>query len=285
MRTTANLTTAPSFALLVVLIASLSTFFISTIAYSSTTISTDPYSDSDSDSYLDTDIDEDTDNPPPETSPISNNFSVEYILKSGFFEIGKTKRTLSIHENGRHVFTSTTHAIGMFALFFNGKITESSIWEYHKGRARPLQYSYKDTNKEKERDVSLKFDWDNKTVTNTINGEPWDMEITSDTQDKLIYQINIMLSLLENSDLKMIQINVADGGKLKTHDAIIQKKETIKTPAGKYDTIRISRDDGKRVTTLWCAPSLDYLPVRIEHYKKGDTHVNAYLVKVKGLPN
>ncbi len=171
----------------------------------------------------------------------------------------------------------------MFAVFFNGKITERSIWEFHKGRARPLQYSYKDTNK-KKRNVSLAFNWDKKTVTNTINGEPWSMEITPDTQDKLIYQINIMLSLLENSNLKTMNINVADGGKLKNHKIIIQKKETIKTPAGEYQTIRISRDDGKRVTTLWCAPSLDYLPVRIEHYKKGDTHVNAYLVKVNGLP-
>ncbi len=274
----------------VLLFTALSIFFASTAVFSATAITTatisdsDPYLDTDSDSYLDTDIEEDADNPPSETPAISNDFSVEYILKSGLFDIGKTKRTLSIHENGRHVFTSTTRAIGMFALFFNGKITENSIWEYHKGRARPLQYSYKDTNKNKERDVSLKFDWENKTVTNTINGEPWDMEITPDTQDKLIYQINIMLSLLENSNLKMIKINVADGGKLKTHDAIIQKKETIKTPAGKYDTIRISRDDGKRVTTLWCAPELNYLPVRIEHYKKGDTHVNAYLVKVTGLP-
>ncbi|MCK4586763.1 MAG: DUF3108 domain-containing protein, partial [Gammaproteobacteria bacterium] len=146
--------------------------------------------------------------------PISDNFSVEYILQSGFFDIGKTKRTLSRQEDGRYVFTSTTRATGMFEIFFDGKVTERSIWEYHEGRARPMQYSYKDTNKKKERDVRLAFDWENKTVTNTINGEPWDMEITPDTQDKLIYQINIMLSLLENNKLKIMNINVADGGKL-----------------------------------------------------------------------
>ena len=217
--------------------------------------------------------------------PIPDNFSVEYILQSGFFDIGKTERTLSLKKDGRHIFTSTTRASGMFAVFYNGIVTERSVWEYHQGRARPLQYSYKDTNKKSERDVNLAFNWENKTVTNTINGEPWDMEIAPDTQDKLIYQINIMFSLLENSKLKVMKINVADGGKLKNYDAVIQKKETIKTPAGEFETIRINRDDGKRVTTLWCAPSLDYLPVRIEHYKKGDTKVNAYLVKVKGLPH
>ena len=215
--------------------------------------------------------------------PIPNNFSVEYVLQSGLFDIGKTKRTLSLQENGRYAFTSVTKATGMFAMFYNGKVTERSIWEYREGRARPLQYSYNDTNK-KKRNVNLAFDWENKTVTNTINGEPWDMTIPPDTQDKLIYQINIMFDFLENNDVKTIKINVADGGKLKTYGVVIQKKETIKTPAGKFETIRINRDDGKRVTTLWCAPSLNYLPVRIEHYKKGDTKVNAYLVKYKGLP-
>ena len=215
--------------------------------------------------------------------PISDNFSAEYILQSGLFDIGKTKRTLRPLENGRYAFISTTKATGMFAMFFNGKITERSIWEYHEGRARSLQYSYKDTNK-KKRNVSLAFDWEKKTVTNTINGEPWNMTIPPDTQDKLIYQINIMFNFLENKTIKAIKINVADGGKLKTHNVIIQKKEVIKTPAGKFKTIRIYRADGKRVTTLWCAPSLNYLPVRIEHYKKGDTKVNAYLVRFKGLP-
>jgi hypothetical protein len=215
--------------------------------------------------------------------PISDNFSAEYILQSGLFDIGRTKRTLSLQEDGRYAFTSTTKATGVFAVFFNGKITERSIWEFYKGRARPLQYSYKDTNK-KKRNVNLTFDWDKKTITNSINSEPWNMEITPNTQDKLIYQINIMFSLLKDNNIEMMKINVADGGKLKSYDAIIQKKEAIDTPAGKFETIRVNHDDGKYVTTLWCAPALDYLPVRIEHYKKGDSKVNAYLVKVKGLP-
>jgi len=219
-----------------------------------------------------------------ETLPIPDHFSVEYVLQSGIFDIGITKRTLRPHDNGEYIFTSTTTATGMFSVFYSGVITEHSVWEYHNGRARPLQYSYKDTSSKKKRDVSLKFDWNEKTVTNTINGEPWDMEITPDTQDKLIYQLNIMLNLLENNDSKLMKIRVADGGSLKTYKASIQKNETIKTPAGEFETVRVNRDDGKRVTTLWCAPKLNYLPVRIEHYKKGSTKVNAYLVKVNGLP-
>ena len=172
----------------------------------------------------------------------------------------------------------------MFAMFFNGKITERSIWEYHEGRARPLQYSYKDTNKKKN-GASLVFDWEKVIATSIVNGKSREIKITPDTEDSLIYQINIMFNLMENNNKKIIKLNIAGRKKLKSYDVNIQEKETIKTPAGKFETIRINRDDGKRVTTLWCAPSLNYLPVRIEHFKKGDTKVNAYLVNFKGLPN
>lgn len=214
--------------------------------------------------------------------PISDRFTVEYVLKSGFFEFGKTKRTLSRQENGRFVFTSTTTAAGMFSMFYTGHVTETSTWDLYEDRARPRQYSYIDTNNNRE--VNLDFDWENKTVINTINGEPWSMEIKDGTQDKLLYQISIMLDLTNNNEIKTLGYSVADGGKLKIYDAKVQETETIETPAGVYKTLRIHRDDGKSVTTLWCAPSLNYLPVRIEHYKKGETRVNAYLTKVNGLP-
>ena len=217
--------------------------------------------------------------------PISDNFSVEYVLEAGLFTIGKTRRSLSVLENGLYVFESYTWPAGMLSVFYQGDLTERSVWKYKDRLAVPIEYSYKDTNKKKERDVVLTFDWDRLVVTNNINGEPWEQDIEPGTQDKLLYQVSIMLDLTNNNRRKSLAYTVADGSKkIRYYDAKIQGKETIKTPAGKFKTIRIHRDDGKRVTTLWCAPALDYLPVRILHYKKGETKVNAYLTKVEGLP-
>lgn len=70
--------------------------------------------------------------------PISNSFTVEHVLKSGLFKIGRTKRTLNLQEDRWYVFTSTTRASGMFVMFFNGKVIERSIWEHHEGCARSL---------------------------------------------------------------------------------------------------------------------------------------------------
>lgn len=214
--------------------------------------------------------------------PIPDKFSAEYTLKSGLFTIGKTRRTLSAQDN-HYVFESYTWPAGMLSIFYKGDVTERSVWDYRQKHAIPLLYSYRDTNKKSKRDVRLTFDWDKMTVTNSINDDPWKMTIKEGTQDKLLYQISIMLDLANNPQIKKLQYTVADGGKLKFYDAAIEKKETIKTPAGKFETLRITRDDGKRVTTLWCAPSLSYLPVRIEHYKKEGSRLNAYLTHYTGL--
>jgi hypothetical protein len=219
------------------------------------------------------------------TLPIPDNFSIEYVLKSGLFTIGKTRRTLSSLDNALYVFESYTWPAGILSVFYNGNVTERSLWKFKDNKAIPIEYSYKDTSEKNERDVVLTFDWKNNVVTNNINGDPWNLKIKKGTLDKLIYQVSIMLDLTTDNKKTNLKYFVADGGKLRTYIAEVQDTETIKTPAGNFNTVRVVRENKKSITTLWCAPSLNYLPVRIEHYKKkADTRVNAYLTSVKGLP-
>ena len=59
---------------------------------------------------------------------------------------------------------------------------------------------------------------------------------------------------------KMRPINVRDAG-----------RKSVTTPAGTYDVVGIQhqREGSSRVTTMWCAPELGYLPVIIERHRKG----------------
>lgn len=220
-----------------------------------------------------------------ETLPISDKFSVEYVLESGLFTIGKTRRSLSALDNGLYVFESYTRPAGILSVFYPGDITERSVWKYQDNMAVPMEYSYKDTSQKNKRDALLTFDWKKDIVTNDVNGYPWELKIEKGTQDKLLYQVSIMLDLVAKKQKTSLKYLVADGGKLRTYIAEIQGTEKIKTPAGEFDTIRIVREDKKSITTLWCAQSLNFLPVRIEHYKKKpNTRVNAYLTTYQGLP-
>jgi hypothetical protein len=62
--------------------------------------------------------------------------------------------------------------------------------------------------------------------------------------------------------------------------------KNVKTPAGRYDVVGIQhqKEGSSRVTTLWCAPELDYLPVVIEQHRKGKLKFRATLTRYKPFP-
>jgi len=129
--------------------------------------------------------------------------------------------------------------------------------------------------------VHLKFDWQQMKVTNTINGDPWHMQIPDATLDKL--SINLALMAHLSASETDISFPVADGGKLKTYDFKVIGKESIDTPLGQISTIKVSRNKrgrkGKQAM-LWLAPDLGYLVVRID---KADKDNDIVTLKIQSL--
>jgi hypothetical protein len=69
-----------------------------------------------------------------------------------------------------------------------------------------------------------------------------------------------------------VTFNIADGGKLKEYRFKVLGRETLELPAGRFDTVKITklRDNKRRETYIWCAPELNYLPVRIWQREKDE---------------
>lgn len=208
-------------------------------------------------------------------------FTSVYTLKKGPITVGETTRSLRPLDDGRFIFESVTRPTGIARLLTNGQVVEHSEWRLHQYAIQPLHYSYFNSGSKKNRDVHLKFDWTTDTVTNTITGEPWKMPLQEGALDKLVYQLQIMLDLARNKT--SLHYTIADGGKLKTYQVEILGTETITTPLGKFETVRVRRVHGKRKTTLWCAQRLHYLPVRIEHRKANESPVTATLKSIRGM--
>lgn len=210
-------------------------------------------------------------------------FTALYKISSGSFTIGETTRTLTgaKTDSDTYIFQSTTRPASVGRLLVSGEVVETSVWAYLDGALVPLKYSYLDSSKKKPRDVRLGFDWEKQRVTNTINGDPWNMSLGPATQDKLLYQLQLMLDL--ESGKTDFTYNVADGGLLKEYQFEVSGRETVKIPLGSFETIRVSRNTGKRFTTFWCAESLNYLPVKIEHGKIEETPIRATLESIDGM--
>jgi hypothetical protein len=213
-------------------------------------------------------------------NPLPDSFSATYAVSKGILTLAYITRTLKPLDNGKYVFESVSKPSALARMITDGEVLEKSIWVYADGYPRPLEYIYKNTTKDHKREVKLLFDWKNKTVTNIINGDPWKMKLTEGVQDKLLYQLTLMIDLSHKH--KTLEYHVADGGSLKDYKAHIIGKEVIETEIGKFNTVKVQRKSSSRTTTFWCAQELDYLPVIIEHRTTGG-RLKAQITSVKGF--
>ena len=200
-------------------------------------------------------------------NPLPQDFRASYTFTRNGMHVGEVKRSLRAANDGMYIYESVSEATGFISLFINDKIIERSTWAYVNDKPQPLQYTYIRSGGKKKRNVKLSFDWAQGIVINTINDDPWQMPVPPDTQDKLVYQLTLMLDL--RTDTKKLHYTIADGGKLKDYAFTVVGEETVDTPLGKLRTTKIQRVDDKRNTTIWCANTLNYLPVRIEQEEKG----------------
>jgi Protein of unknown function (DUF3108) len=208
-------------------------------------------------------------------------FNAEYSLKRNGITLGTSTRSLTAARDGTYIYASTTQATGIISWFVKDHIDEYSRWTFDGARIRPLEYVYNRHGGNKTREVNLRFDWQRHIVTNTIDGEPWRMEIPPDAQDKLVYQLSIMYDLLNGK--KNLEYKIADGGKLKDYAFEIEGEEVLNTTLGKIKTVRIQRIGDRRDTTVWCAPQFSYLPVRLEQQDTDGSHLTMQITSLQGL--
>ena len=75
---------------------------------------------------------------------------------------------------------------------------------------------------------------------------------------------------------------VAGNDKFRRYPIRMIGREAVDTPWGRLQTIVIQRKEKKVTTTMWCAPRLHYLPVRIGHEEKGN-RFTAELQALQGM--
>lgn len=218
-----------------------------------------------------------------ETAQLPPAFSARYALSINGISAGETVRTLTRLAVNRYVFSSSTHATGFASWFLKDTVFEESTWSSEGNSIRPLHYAYHRTGGKKQRHVEVDFDWDKRVIHNTAEGHTWQMPAVDNVLDKLVHQIALMRDM-GTAGAELIY-PVADGGKTKSYRFRLGEKQLTDTPYGEFTTIKLERirEDDKRSTVFWCAPDLNYLPIRIEHSKKGGHKTILVLKDLSGL--
>lgn len=209
-----------------------------------------------------------------EAASLPKTFSNEYTSTALGFKVTVTHE---LKENDDGTNTMRFNAKSWFA-----SVDEVSHLRVDESMTQviPLHYKYQRRVMGKDRDAELTFNWDKKTVTNNVQNTSWNMDIAQQVQDKLSYQLQLQLDLINGKEKLVYQI--ADGGRLKEYGFEIEGEEMLETPLGTVKTVKVkrSREKDDRVTYAWLAKDWDYLLVRLQQEEDGDAHT-IYLSKAK----
>ena len=209
-------------------------------------------------------------------------FEIDYEVSSSGIVGIEMKRRLVQLDNGEYRFESMSHTLRPLSWFVKDRISEISRWQFHEQRLRPLHYQYIRKGGNRDKHSELEFDWQQAMVSDRQRQPVWSHAIEPQTTDELLYQLQLMMDL--QAGMKSFNYIVANDGKIRHYEYIRLGTETIDLPLGRYETVKLQRDTGKRTTTIWCAPALDYMPVRIDLKEKDGSLVRTEATRVKGLP-
>lgn len=202
-------------------------------------------------------------------------FEATYDLEARGVIVGEAHWTV-IEAGSGFVYQSISEATGMAALLGKNRIVERSEWRGSTDGARPASYRYSRSGL-KKREIAIDFDWERGEARTTAKGQTWSMKVPPDTLDKLSYVLAIIQDVAGGE--RTLSYNVADGGTLKIYTLRVAGDGRVETALGSFDAVAVvrEREQSERETTIWLAPALGFLPVKVEHREPDGEELTLHL--------
>lgn len=210
-------------------------------------------------------------------------FSATYRLEMAGLAIGTIERSLAPEPGGRYRYRSESRAKGLAKLLFDDHLIEESLFAVTATGPRPAHYSSRYTGHKGPSTVNVRFDWRRSKIKNQKNDRRWELPLSASVFDKLLYQLAIMYDL--RAGKRDLSYRIVDGHEIKTYRFLHLGTERVKTPLGVFDSVKIERrkENSKRRTTIWCAPRLGYLAVRLDNRDGKGRDVTALIDRLTGI--
>ncbi|HEX2790573.1 MAG TPA: DUF3108 domain-containing protein [Steroidobacteraceae bacterium] len=159
------------------------------------------------------------------------------------------------------IYSSTSEPRGLGYLYPLRPALRSTLRITDQG-VQPL--SFKADGGGTDHNADLAFDWSAGRVSGVYEGVTVDMPLKPGVQDDLSVQIAMMVELLHGRTPE--QLWMIDKNSTREYRYRREGAQAIATALGRIDTIIYSSQHpgSPRVTRFWCAPSMDYLPLRVE---------------------
>lgn len=152
-------------------------------------------------------------------------------------------------------------------------IREFSRFNIDGRQVTPLHYEYHKTGLGRDKHTVLRFEPEQHRVINVRNSRRSLENAPRDIQDKITYQLQLALDVAAGK--KELKYVVTDGKKLREYEFAVAGTETLQTPLGEIETVKVQRvrDSGSdRETNIWFAPAWNYALVKLMQDEDGKTY-------------
>ena len=141
---------------------------------------------------------------------------------------------------------------------------------------RPVRFHEIDTIRN-DPETRIQFDWTTNQASGTVGSEDVLLQLDGVSHDNVSIQYELMHDLLNGGPSETYVLFDVD--KMRIANVRNIGTREVKTKAGSYEVVGIQhqKEGSSRVTTLWCAAELDFLPVIIEQHRKGKLNFRATL--------
>ncbi|MBA2408406.1 MAG: DUF3108 domain-containing protein [Gammaproteobacteria bacterium] len=209
-------------------------------------------------------------------------FTARYVIKKAGLNVIAT--TISLTRGPENiVYRSEAEPIGMASWFVGDhRIYEQALLEQVDGQVIPLTYRYTHQRSDENRNEYYRYNWTGHVARTNYRGTPRTFRIPDGTLDNFTLQ----LALIQDAQngRKTLTYPVISKGELKTYTFTSIGQETIETPLGEFDTVKLERrkeDEENTTYTTWYAAELKYLPVQVENREDGDVVLSLLLDEVE----
>ena len=169
----------------------------------------------------------------------------------------KAERELQPLPNGNWLLTTNAEN-------FMASITEQGTFQIDANSAiHNISYQYERSVLGKKKTENLIYDHPNKLATYTTKKKHREVKLDKDYLNRLSYQVQLQQDLIDG--VEALRYQVISRGRLKEYRFERVSEELLNTPMGDIRALRVNRirEDNERETSLWFAPDMEYLLVKL----------------------
>jgi len=193
---------------------------------------------------------------------LQGNFEIQFDVTCEGTAVAEVTERVEI-SGGSYQMTETSKGKGLYALL--GTAKRSSRGNITKdGMLQPLEFADERTGRDTAR---AWFDYKAQTITMQYSGHKGSEWMPPNSQDRLSFLLQVTMM---PGRINYLKLSIFDGKGQSRHEYDVGARERVKTPAGEFDAVKITRrtEPGHKDSAhLWVAADFG-LPVKLVHVER-----------------